>query len=127
MQRMTSQRQLICNTFQRLGRPLTAQEVFDEAHQEQDSLGVATVYRAIKDLVKEDWLTPVELPNGPTRYEISGIAHHHHFHCRVCDRVFDIDGCPGDLSYMLPDGFTMESHEIIMFGTCNACQDVAGD
>ena len=47
--------------------------------------------------------------------------HHHHFHCRICDRFYDVEGCPGGLSSMLPEGFELESHELTLLGRCAAC------
>ena len=84
-------------------------------------LGLATVYRSIRALVDEDWLVEVELPGEPSRYEVAHKEHHHHFHCRVCDRVFDLDGCPGSLRELAPRGFRVESHEIILYGQCPEC------
>jgi Fur family ferric uptake transcriptional regulator len=31
-------------------------------------------------------------------YEVAGHGHHHHFQCTVCQRVFDVHACPGNLA-----------------------------
>jgi Fur family ferric uptake transcriptional regulator len=123
MQRMTSQRRVIKDVFERVGQPMNAQEALAEAQHELPSLGIATVYRAINDLVDENWLIPVELPGEPARYERSNIGHHHHFQCRDCGRVFDVEGCPGNLRGMVPKGFELRSHEIILYGRCQTCAE----
>jgi Fur family ferric uptake transcriptional regulator len=47
--------------------------------------------------------------------------HHHHFHCRRCDKVFEIEDCPGSLRHLAPAGFQAERHEIILYGLCAGC------
>jgi Fur family ferric uptake transcriptional regulator len=123
MPRTTRQRTAIHNAFETAGRPLSPVEVLEAASAEVPSLGQATVYRALRAMVEEGVLAPVELPGEPDRYELADAAahHHHHFRCDSCDRVFDVHGCPGGLSNLLPPGFTMRDHEIVLFGRCDAC------
>ncbi len=92
-----------------------------EAQETAPALGIATVYRNLKAMVEDGSLRPVELPGGPSRYEIAGKGHHHHFHCRGCDRVFEVEDCPGRLADLTPRGFCLESHEIILYGLCAGC------
>lgn len=117
--RNTNQRRAIREAIEDAGRPLDANEVLAAA--ESDNLGMATVYRTLKLGVEEGWLTPVELPNSPTRFEMAGKKHHHHFECTNCQRVFDVQGCPGNLKPLVPDGFTLEDHEVILYGLCKQC------
>src|ERR1035438_10693612 len=85
--RKTRQRAPIRQAFQRADRPLSPRQVLDAAQAEIDGIGIATVYRNIKGLLDEGWLSAVELPGSPTVYERSGKPHHHHFHCDGCSRV----------------------------------------
>jgi Fur family ferric uptake transcriptional regulator len=121
MQRRTAQRDQIQQTFEKAGRPLGVDEVHAAASRSLPRLGVATVYRAINDLVEAGWLKPVELPGEPTRYELAGLDHHHHFRCTGCDRVFDIDGCALGHQPHLPPGFRVDTHEVIFYGRCADC------
>lgn len=84
-------------------------------------LGIATVYRTVKAMLEDGTLRAVELPGAPARYELSGKGHHHHFHCRACDGVFEVEACPGRMSGLLPGGFRLERHEIILYGLCAGC------
>jgi Fur family ferric uptake transcriptional regulator len=119
--RNTPQRRAIRAAIDEAGRPLDAHEVLAAAQTDADNLGLATVYRTLKLGVEEGWLTPVDLPNAPTRYEMAGKKHHHHFECRACSKVFEVHGCPGNLKPLLPDGFTLEDHEVILYGLCDEC------
>lgn len=121
MQRRTQQRAAIRRAFETAGRPLSPQEALSAAQLDLPGLGIATVYRNIKSFVERGWLRSVELPGVPDRYEVAGKDHHHHFHCRACDGVFEVEECPGELERISPEGFEVDSHEIILYGTCSAC------
>jgi len=121
MERKTRQRDALQEAIREAGRPLTPQEILAAAQEHVPSLGIATVYRNIKSLVSEGWLRAVEMPGGADRYEVADLHHHHHFHCRKCDRVYDVEGCPGDLEHLAPSGFRVDEHEIVLYGVCEIC------
>ncbi len=122
MERSTRQRSAIRAAVDAAGRPLLAQEVLDLAQQEVPGLGLATVYRNLKSLTEAEELRVVQLPGENPRYERVGHSHHHHFQCRHCGRVFDVHACPGNLSKLAPPGFSVEDHEITLYGRCADCQ-----
>ncbi|MBZ0090424.1 MAG: transcriptional repressor [Thermoanaerobaculia bacterium] len=121
MLRNTKQREEIRRVLRRAGRPLSPQEVLDTARPALPRLGIATVYRNLRALVEAQWLRAVELPGAPDRYEVAGKAHHHHFHCRSCDGLFEIEDCPGNLAALTPQDYYLERHEIFLYGLCDAC------
>ncbi len=121
MSRSTQQRTAIRAAIEAAGRPLSPNEVLDAASVEVPGLGIATVYRALSAGQEEGWLKAVELATGPTRYEVANLGHHHHFRCNVCDRVFDLKGCPGNLKGLLPMGFELDDHDIVLHGRCADC------
>ena len=119
--RRTPQRHAIRAAFDRAGRPLGPQEVLDLAQTGVPGLGIATVYRTLKKMVQDGVLQVVDLPGAPSRYELAGLEHHHHFHCRGCDRVFDVEGCPDQVEDFAPPGFRTEEHAVVLYGRCSAC------
>lgn len=121
MQRDTAQRRAIRKVFSTQNRPLTPQEILDSAQQLVPRMGLATVYRTLKSLTESNDLAVVDVPGEPQRYELSGKGHHHHFSCRTCGRMFEMDGCPGDLQNLVPRGFVMEDHEVFIYGRCREC------
>ncbi|HRC86631.1 MAG TPA: transcriptional repressor [Thermoanaerobaculia bacterium] len=121
MQRKTLQRTAIRQAITVSGRPLSPIEILESAQSEVPSLGIATVYRNLRSLLEEGWLQEVALPGQSSRYEVAGKDHHHHFHCRLCDRVFEIEACPGSIKELAPPGFRSEGHEIILYGVCRLC------
>lgn len=122
MQRKTAQREAIRNVFSTLSRPLRVDEVLTLARATVESLNLATVYRNLGALVDEGWLRRFDHPGLGALYERAGLGHHHHFHCRVCDRLWDVPGeCGFDDRVRAPSGFRSEGHEIFLYGTCNEC------
>jgi Fur family ferric uptake transcriptional regulator len=121
MERHTRQRAAIREASVAAARPLLPQEVLQAAQQQVPGLGIATVYRNLKGLVEEGELRAVHLPGENPRFEATGHAHHHHFQCRQCQRVFDVHACPGDLSRLAPQGFTVEDHDLTLYGRCQEC------
>lgn len=121
MQRETKQRKAIRDALEDAGHPLSPKELLSLARDQVSGLGIATVYRNISALQEEGWIVPVELPGEPPRYEVAGKAHHHHFHCRECDKVYEIEGCPGNLQSVTPVGFQLETHEVVLYGLCEIC------
>jgi Fur family transcriptional regulator, ferric uptake regulator len=119
--RNTRQRRAIRDAFETSGRPLAAEEVQKLASEGVSGLGIATVYRNIRTLVDEGWLVPVELPGENPRYELAGKGHHHHFHCRACGKVFELEGCVPTVAALAPKGFQVTDHEVVLYGACVAC------
>lgn len=121
VQRKTTQRQSVRDALANAGRPLDAQEALEQARQLHPGIGIATVYRALADLLEEGWLKKVELPGEPLRYELADLGHHHHFHCRSCGRVFDVPGCGLVRDPHVEAGFRVDGHEVILYGKCPDC------
>jgi Fur family transcriptional regulator, ferric uptake regulator len=122
MKRNTNQRAAIKKVFQKIDRPLSIEEILEAGREAVESLNQATVYRNLKILVQEGWLTRISTPDMGALYEIAGKAHHHHFQCRACDRMFEVDGCAFNETSSTPPGFVTESHEVFLFGLCAACR-----
>lgn len=126
MERNTRQRAAIRAAIAGARRPLLPQEVLDSAQAEAPGLSIATVYRNLRVLVEEGALQTVQLPGENVRYEIAGAGHHHHFQCRQCQRVFEVHACPGDLASLAPPGFSVEDHELTLYGRCSDCASTRG-
>lgn len=121
--RNTRQRFAIEAAFELASRPLRPNEVLELARESVPNLGIATVYRALNDLVEEGVLRAVDLPGQTSRYEKGDLAHHHHFHCTECNRVYDLDGCLLRKDLNLPKGFQVQQHDITLTGVCPECSD----
>jgi len=120
-QRNTRQRQAIRKVFEETSRPLRPLEILDLAQRHVNSIGLATVYRCLKALTDEGFLLSLTMPEVGTLYERADKKHHHHFYCRACDQLFDLEGCTLEQGGFVPPGYALDSHEIFLYGTCATC------
>ena len=103
-------------------RPLTPEEILASAKEQEPSIGIATVYRSIRFFLESEQIVEVKVPGEASRYELTGKDHHHHFQCRDCGRLFEVEGCPKDIGKIVPKGFKLESHDITLNGHCRECK-----
>ncbi len=120
-QRNTGPRRAIREVFEQSDRPLSTTEILTAAQRRRPGLGIATVYRTVKLLLDNGWLTIVKLPGEPPRYEMSGKPHHHHFYCNYCGRAFEVPGNIRLLDAIVPRGFVLEGHDLVLNGRCRDC------
>ena len=123
MPRKTRQGTLILETLQAAERPLTPTEVHYAATNELPNLGLATTYRHIRNLAKQDLVVGVDYPGQPTRYEWVDGKDKTHFTCRGCEKLFALD-LPqvNDLPNLdLPAGYIVQGGETILYGLCPDC------
>ena len=121
MKRKTKQRDSIFRTLEEADRPLSPKEILEYSKLQSAGIGIATIYRTIKEFLSTSAIIEVNTPGSSARYEVKVKKHHHHFWCRLCDRVFKVDGCPGKLNFFPPKGFRAEVHEVMFRGLCKAC------
>lgn len=119
--RRTKQRSILEEVLRHAERPLSVEEIHQIGRRELARLGIATVYRFVKSEVESGALVAVELPGNDTRYELSGLHHHHHFRCDDCGRVFDLPGCSSVVDPEVPESFVVRGHEVLLYGSCSDC------
>lgn len=121
MRKGTQQQEAIRKALIDAGRPLSVDEVLRLARGEVAGLGIATVYRNLKALQLQGQIAAVDLPGQPPRWEMAPGGHHHHFLCRTCNKLFEVQDCPRGLASLLPEGCVLEAHDILLRGLCSAC------
>ena len=121
MKRNTTQRMAIEEVFKIHERPLAVDEVLDYGRRTVATLNQATVYRNLKILVDDGWLKRISHPSLGALYERTDQGHHHHFHCRECNRAFELPGCALNHEDAAPEGFVVEDHDIFLYGVCPSC------
>jgi len=106
---------------------LTAQEIRDRLRERGDSVGTASVYRALELLAGIGLVQRVELGDGGTRFEaaIPGGDHHHHVVCESCGRItaFEDEGLEraiGRLASRLEH--RVSAHDVVIHGRCSSCE-----
>ncbi len=121
MERKTAQRSAIEQVFKEQNRALRIEDILAHGRRMVESLNQATVYRNLKLLVESGWLRQISHPSLGSLYELADKAHHHHFHCHSCNRVYELPGCALKEKEAAPEGFIVEDHEIFLSGICPSC------
>jgi Fur family transcriptional regulator, ferric uptake regulator len=122
-QRNTRQREAILEVIQAAEGPLTVAGILERCRESVPRLGLATVYRTIGLLREAGSIIEVLLPGEEPHFEPAHRGHHHHFCCRACNRVFELETCPVGIpaGSVLPGGFRVEDHHLTLYGLCAAC------
>jgi Fur family ferric uptake transcriptional regulator len=110
--------------FKHHERPLGVDEILKYGRTLVKTLNQATVYRNLRLLIEDGWLKRISHPSLGALYELAGRGHHHHFHCRECNRVFHLPGCALKEENAAPEGFVVEDHDIFLYGVCPSCAGV---
>ena len=123
MQRHTRQRVAIESALRDSGRPLSPAEILQVARAAVPSLNLATVYRTLKRLGQAGAVAMIEMSGEAPHYRLrqEEAHHHHHFRCNKCRGVFCMEGCVDGLKKLLPRGFQMTGHDIVLYGLCSQC------
>ena len=108
----------------------SAQEIFDGIRADGRPVGIASVYRALDQLVELQLVQRVELGDGIARFEPSHVDGEHHHHL-VCDALRQGRAVlrPG-LERALEDAarrldYGMRAHEVVLHGRCDDCRPAA--
>ena len=117
----TQQKSVLNRVISESDRPLTAREILAEAQKELPHLGMATVYRALKQFQADGQARVVEIPGITPHYESAATPHHHFFCCVQCEKLFNLVGCVRGITSLAPEHFRVRRHEIVLYGDCQAC------
>ncbi|MBZ8181345.1 Fur family transcriptional regulator [Oscillatoria salina] len=123
VQRTRSQ-QRIFQLLQSLKRSISAQDLYLELRKRNQSMGLATVYRALEALKLEGAVQVRTLPSGESVYA-SVQQDQHHLTCLNCGESIPIEQCPvHELENQLEKShsFKVFYHTLEFFGICDRCQ-----
>ena len=121
--RKTRQMEVIESVLRGAARPLAIPELHAAAVRDLPRLGIATVYRAVRELSAAGSIVSVTYAGQPSRFEWAVARHHSHFICHGCARVFDIDApVEVPLPEKRPAGFLFQGDEVIYYGVCRECR-----
>lgn len=104
----------------------SAQEIFDGIRADGRGVGIASVYRALDQLVDLQLVQRVELGDGIARFEPAHVGgeHHHHLVCDGCGKVepFSDPGLERALEAAARRlDYGMRAHEVVLHGNCDDC------
>ena len=98
----------------------TAEEIFRELREKFPTISLATVYNSLELLRKIGEIQQLVITKEKARYDPNPKPHHHFF-CRKCERVIDLEiSCPfaerGEV-----EGHKVEAVQACFHGICADC------
>lgn len=106
-------------------RHVTAQALFEKCYKKDSSIGFATVYRFLRELTANQYVTEVRMGGQPSRYEVTTKEHHDHLTCTVCGKISEfkndkIEKLQQQVASQF--GFKLTGHILELYGVCQECQ-----
>ena len=105
---------------------VSAQQLHQVLRNHGSTIGLATVYRALTDLIALGDADSLQSGDGEVLYRACTNAHHHHLICRSCGLTVEIEADRVEKwadEVAAEHGFRNPSHTIDIFGLCAACQN----
>lgn len=127
--KVTPQRLAILKLLRENRNHPTAEKVHHELIKEYPAISLTTVYNTLSSFVEAGMVKELDVDSHKKRFD-STMDPHDHFHCRVCDSVYDVDY---NRSMMTDDsrhtkkieGHHVDLVSINLKGVCRYCE-VAG-
>ncbi len=122
--RPTRQRRAISAALEATAEFRSAQDIHDQLRRDGETIGLATVYRALQALADGGQVDVVKTDSGEAVYRRCSPSHHHHLVCRVCGRTEEIQGPAVEQwarTVAAKHGYDDVSHTIELVGTCGPC------
>jgi Fur family peroxide stress response transcriptional regulator len=118
----THQRRIIFRAVTAAPGHYSPEEIYAAVRTEIPSISLATVYKNLKTFVEAGILREVSPHHGTMRVDPT-LVPHHHFVCRVCKSITDIDAKSMDPVRVrrAPPGFAIEQFSVDILGVCDKC------
>jgi len=121
--KLTRGQQCVYDLLKGTSNELTAQSIFAQLQEQGESLGLATVYRAIKAMQLQGLVQARSLNNGEWSYRLAS-EDCHYLTCLNCGQSVPVESCPVQgLQRKLEENqhFTVFYHTLEFFGLCEPC------
>ena len=100
----------------------TTDEIYSKLKSNNPSLSKTTVYNSLEILEKHGVIQSISISGTELRYDFKQ-GMHHHFLCKKCGRITDIDiECP-NLGKMLDCGHNIDEVHGYFKGICKSCNE----
>lgn len=122
--RRTRSQSQVLDLLKQLKEAISAQDLYLKLRQQEISMGLATVYRALDSLKLEGVVQVRPLPSGESLYSLAK-EDTHHLTCVRCGDSVIMHECPvhGLESHLTESHhFQIFYHTLEFFGLCEKCQ-----
>ncbi|MGP3921756.1 Fur family transcriptional regulator [Streptomyces sp. 8N616] len=123
--RVTAQRMAMLTAIHESPGHLDADTLRDRAQQITGGLSLQATYNVLRALTEAGLVRTTQIPGHPARFETERHDNHHHFVCRRCGTIRDVECTVGAAPCMkprLPAGFGIDEAAVTFWGTCPDCR-----
>ncbi len=125
--KITPKRRAVIELFLKKNRRMGPHEVYQELRKYITPLGLPTVYRILEELKSIGVLIQIPSDDRQLYYMLCKMPdeHHHHFVCRGCRRVEEVEYCNfGAVSKFIEKNLhgKVEQHFLHIEGLCSRCR-----
>ena len=115
----------------REGEHVTVNEIHDHFRSTGSTMGVATIYRQLEQLVADGQMRKYTVDSSSAAcFEYIGAAHGHarfiHCKCEKCGKLLHIDRREiEEMARLLEErsGFRMDNVQTVLYGVCGDCKE----
>jgi Fur family ferric uptake transcriptional regulator len=124
--RMTPQRLMVMEVLFHTGGHMTAEKIHALVRVQYPYLDLSTVYRTLQVLKAQGLVAELQVPDGPTEYEVVVNGAHHHAVCTRCGSMFQF---PPEVLVSVGErllheyGFRAKLSHVAIPGVCRACAE----
>ncbi|MBD2430720.1 MULTISPECIES: Fur family transcriptional regulator [Fischerella] len=119
----TRSQERILNLLKTIKQGISAQDIYVELRNRDQSMGLATVYRSLEALKLEGMVQVRTLANGEALYSLAQ-QDKHHLTCLQCGTSIAINQCPVhelETQLQVTHNFKIFYHTLEFFGLCKQC------
>lgn len=123
--KVTNQRLQILDIVRKGSHHFTAQEIFESVTARNPEIGFATVYRFLRTLSEQKYVTEVRMGGMPARYEWAAKKHHDHLTCTHCAKIVEFENTEIERlqeRVAKEHGFLLTGHVLELYGLCPECK-----
>ena len=109
-------------------RHMSAEDVYKILLSEDESIGLATVYRGLTQFEDAGLVIRHNFEGDRAVFELNDEGHHDHMVCVTCGSVIEfIDPRIEELQEKVADdhGFGIQDHSLTLYGVCKRCKSRA--
>jgi Fur family peroxide stress response transcriptional regulator len=122
----TIQRLVVIEYLKKSTTHPTVEEIYEALKGDYPTFSRATVYNTLQVLKKAGLIQELTIEKEKAHYDLRAEPHHH-FHCRQCRRIYDVDvDCPV-IKGGYVDGHRIEMVQAYFYGLCAVCQKEGKD
>jgi Fur family ferric uptake transcriptional regulator len=106
-------------------RHMSAEDVYKTLLEQQEDVGLATVYRVLTQFESAGIVTRHHFEGGHSVFELKDNMHHDHIVCSECGKVVEFEDPiieERQKKIAVELGFILTDHALNLYGVCSNCQ-----